>query len=390
MFKNWLDRLSKRATTTQHPSWAALENFSGLNQDLTSISGRNAERLSAVTACINLIAGSIGSLTGTIHKRDASGHMQPQRAHALAKILRNPTRDMSFQSWLTFMVAEYLLSGNAIAVLENDGELVPIPWHLANLQASAKKLVYNITYPAYFASEQAGKTMQIPAYKVLHWRDMTGSRDTYVGRGVLQRCSDVLQLTQDVNLAIQNYYRTGCMPSGAFSVKGKLDESGRRSFQQAVNESHVGVANAGSYLILDEHMDYKPLAANMKDNMIYENRLLQVEEVARIFNVPLFYLNQSNATTFASAYESRIMFYTQGLMPHIQSFQAAFNVKFLDVDEELILDASPLTRGSLEERFKAHKIAIEAGIYDAQTAAVMEGIPSTGSTKKMKDMKDAS
>ena len=89
--------------------------------------------------------------------------------------------------------------------------------------------------------------------------------------------------------------------------------------------------------------------------------------------IPSAFLNIEGTQTYASVYEAT-KHLLLSLRGHVSSFTNAFSVKFLAMDEELVLDDSHLVQEPTLQRYQAHQLAISAGIYDGEHAREKENI----------------
>jgi len=312
-----------------HVSWLALQGFTTV--------GRNAEAVTAVTACIRIIADTLAILKPTIKDTDGNDIQQ----HTLSPLLRSPSRDLSWGAWLSLMVTEYLIRGNAIAVMDTMNgrlQLTFIPWTYVNYYSGDRYYVQIPSYP-----DMSGEKKTYMESDVLHWRAITGSRDGgFTGRSALQRCADAVNLAGTLDKAVESYFANGCAPSGIFSVKQKLTPDQLNQLQTSFSNEYAGSAKQGKPMLLHGDATYQQVGNHAHDSQLVEQRRFQISEIARIFGVPLAFLaSDLNTTTYASAYEQR-MALLMSLQGYIAAFTSAFNVKFLNEGEELVLDESML------------------------------------------------
>jgi len=363
-FRSRINKLEKRSLVDGdgHVSWL---NLQGLNSG--NYSSRASEAIAAVTACINLISSTMSQMKPMIRRGGV-----PIDDHMLSAMLRSPDRDLSWQQWLQMFVAEYLVSGNAVAVMRRRGDalvLTFVPWRYVTWFDSN---TYQLTLPTPRGIGASSEEFDVS--DVLHWRAMAGSRDGgFTGRSVIDRCADVLNLTGNLDKAVQSYLANGSAPSGIFTIKGQLSQSQRKDLQSTFGEQYSGAINRGKPMVIGNDADYKQVGNSADDAQLVQLRDHQIREIARIFNIPPAFLALESSMTYASIYEAtrHLLISLRG---HVASFTSAFTVKFLATDEELILDDTDLDKEPAAQRYAAHKLAIESGIYDADHARNMEKI----------------
>ena len=74
---------------------------------------------------------------------------------------------------------------------------------------------------------------------------------------------------------------------GIIKHPGKLSKEAVARLKTSWNQSHSGSFVAGKTAILEEGMTFEQSKINANDYQLLETRRFQVEEIARIFKVPL-------------------------------------------------------------------------------------------------------
>ena len=332
--------------------------------------GYQAQAITSVCACVNLISNTIGMLRPLI--RDVDGKVV--RNHMLSDLLMNPSRDLPWHSWVALLCQDFLLWGNALAVMENkDGrmQLTHVPWRNVTYYDGTN---YYYQYPE-SPNDTIGTRMTTNMSDMLHWRATSGSRDAgYTGRSALERCSDAINLSGILETSVRSYFQNGCAPSGILSMKKPLTQEQRKSLNENFAEGFAGATKQGRPLLVDSESSWMSIGSHAQDSQLVEQRRFQISEISRIFLVPLSFLSSDlNTQTYASAYEQRTTLLLS-LQSYISSFISTFSVKFLDNGEQLVLDEKNLVREPGLTRMQTHQIAINSGIYGPEYARQMEQI----------------
>lgn len=224
-------------------SMVAIGGFGGAAQ---SVSTYAAENLSTVTACVGAIASAIATLPATVYRRDPAGRVE-QPNHPVSRLIRGPCDRLTWPDWLEFTVAQCLLHGNSISIIEYDGAgrptaLIPVPWGCVQLSLMPSgNLAYDI---AAFVTPWggSGQPRRYFAGEVFHLRDR--SDDGYLGRSRLSRAPQVL----DAALGIQTYsaaiWRNNASPSGVIQHKARLNPEAKSFLRQEWNDMHQGTSNS--------------------------------------------------------------------------------------------------------------------------------------------------
>src|SRR5690348_9552280 len=139
------------------------------------VSPRLAENLATCVACINAISSGLASLPAYVYQRSDAGRTEAP-LHPVSRLIRQPNQWQTWPSFVEWLVASTLLSGNGIAAIEWDGAgrptaLVPVPWSQVQVQLlPSGRLAYDVV--AY--SGPFGRMSMPRRYlqdEVLHVRD---------------------------------------------------------------------------------------------------------------------------------------------------------------------------------------------------------------------------
>lgn len=130
-----LDRLRRRPPVEQRlGSWGAVSlGLTGGLHARTPLPAHLAESLSAVTGCVELIAGALASLPASLVQDGPNGRTPAPASAPAWRILNRPNRWMSWPSFMSWVASQVLLYGNAVCRVETDARgavsgLSPAPW----------------------------------------------------------------------------------------------------------------------------------------------------------------------------------------------------------------------------------------------------------------------
>jgi len=369
-----MDRLAvlagyERRNDAADPSWAAIAPGIGWPG---ALSARAAESLSAVLACSTVIASSLASIPALIYRREGDSRVEAM-AHPLRAITRGGVNDhMTWPDFLEHLIASALLTGNGLAeiVRAGNGQLTGfrfIPWGMVTVAYLASgRLAYDVT-------DGRGGTRRLLQGEVLHLRDRTD--DGFIGRSRLSRAAETVEAVASSNRFAKSFIERGAAPSGVIEVPGRLEKDMREHLRDQFNARHSGAAKAGSTLILDGGMTWKAAQISPEDAELLETRKFGVEEICRLFQVPPPLVQDYSHNTFTNSETAGRWFAMFTLSPWARKIEAEFarSVFATGAPFELELDLSAFLRGDPATRWNAHKIAIDAGVLDADEVRHIEG-----------------
>jgi HK97 family phage portal protein len=353
-------RKESRTGTTESlsvrdPALADMFNFS------TSASGQNvtsdtAMRVSAVYACVTVLSQTLAMLPKYIKRLRPDGGKDILQAHRLYKQIHNrPNRWQSSFEYFEMMEGHRLLRGNAYArIVATPGrginELIPMhPDRVWPFIITPDGAVYFMAdnspmppqrsklYYQYFPIN--GNTEILLQEEVSHIRDF--STNGIVGMSKIGRAAkEAIGLAMAQEETGAKLFSNGAQISKVFRHPQKMSDVvyNRMKDQMA---KFSGSPNAGKTMILEEGMDITSLSMTMADAQYLENRKFQIEDIARIFNVPLVLIGHGDkAPTYASAEQFFMSFKVHTMQPNVTRWEEALQRDLLYPSEmnEIIID----------------------------------------------------
>lgn len=296
------------------------------------VNENTAMRVSAVYACVSLIAGSIAQLPLPIYQR-VNG-MRERIEHNYWWILNEQFSPNwpATAAW-EFLIAQVLLRGDGLAyILRNRaGQMTGlIPWHRNRIQIleqiresprDPRRLQYTFYDDiGYFVADQAD---------VLHLRGF-GFNGCH-SMSVIQWGA-----RNGIGIAIQGddhagkFFSEGGKPEVAIKAPGEMTPRQQDQFRDAWIAKYGGIAgNRRIPLILTEGLDVSELTMSAVDQQLLESRQWQVIDIARAFGVPPHMIGESTkSTSWGSGIEQMgIGFVKYTLGVHLKRFKDELNSK---------------------------------------------------------------
>lgn len=211
----------------------------------------------------------------------------------------------------------------------------------------------------------------------MHLKDR--SDDGLIGRSRLSRARDVIGTAQALQEWSGALWRNQATPAGAIKIPGKLNDDTMRRLRTSMDQSFSGAHNARKTLVLTDGAEWQALSVSPEDAEVLASRRFTVEELCRLFQVPPPIVQDLSHGTFTNSREAGRWFAQFTLSPWCRKIEAEFaRSVFTDPAMSLEIDMSALMRGDAETRWQSHKIAVEAGILDADEIREIEGFNPRG------------
>ena len=283
----------------------------------TAVTPQSAMRVSAVYACVRLIAGAKASMpVQMFQKTDGSSSRVDDHAY-LSLLNDEPSPCCSAAVFWEFIEASRQLEGDGFAYIARNRNGVPqelIPLHPLRV-ASEKQSNGRITYYVLFDDG---------TYRGVDQDDML--QFCNFGWDGLRSMSTIrwgARQSIGTSIAAENhagkFFQNGVMPSVILEYAGKMTQETVEQLRTEFEMRYAGGLNGHKPMILTGGTKAAGLAMNATDAQLLETRNFQVIDIARAFGVPPFLIGESEKQ---SAWGSGMATMTQAfitftMQPHL-------------------------------------------------------------------------
>lgn len=349
-------------------------NAGSYNISNVTVNEDSALKLSAVWACVRLIAETIGGLPINAYKVLPDGTRILDNEHQLAQLFKNkPNRYQNRVEFFETMTMQLCLHGNAYAHIQRGtgGKVVSL------LPLMAEQMEVNLlTDGSLVYRYNAGADLAVYAPEsIWHLKLMSNG---IVGLSPLSYARN------SVGIGIASEDRVKALASNGFKPTGVLtiDKLLKPEQREQIRNQFADLASGSSdpLRVLEAGMAYQQISMNPKDVQLLETRKFQIEDIARFFGVPSVLINDTSAsTTWGSGIEQIVQgFYKLGLRPYLERYEASIHNSLLSASDrrnyEFEFDFGALLRGDELTRFQSYKEAINAGFKTINECRQTEGL----------------
>jgi HK97 family phage portal protein len=338
-----------------------------------AVTAETAMQLSAVWACVRLIAETVAALPVAFFEVDAEGNWAAKDDHPLALLFAGkPNRYQTRVEFFETLTMQLALYGNCYCLIGRAGKRVVSLMPLMASQMQEVTLLDNgdVSY----AYSDGGKLKVFAEANIWHVKLM--------GNGIIG-LSPLGHARNAIGLGIANERAVAKLANRGFKQHAVLmiDKLLKPEQRQQIREQFSDIPNSDDYSlrVLEAGMTYQPISINPKDMQLLESRHFQIEDICRFFGVPSVLVNDAGATTTLGSGISQIVqgFYKLTLRPYLERFEASIKNHLVDVAERRTIEAefdfSALLRGDDAERFKTYKEAVQGGIKTPNECRALEG-----------------
>ena len=359
---NWLSgpQDGVKADSSGH-TLEELAGIYGINTGaLPAVNQTTAMKVSAVYACVSLIAGTIASLPIHVYARTQNGRERADHDYWWL-LNEQPNENVSAAVFWEFIVSCMLLRGVGYAEIKRTSFRSS---RINSIEAWNPDRVFpfkynNIIY--YRVSPEEGEQY------IVHPSDMLifptiGYDGLKALSPITYAARQAISISMSAGQHSANFFANDAKPSIALIAPGKLSKEDATMMREQWQNLHGGPSNSGKAAILHGGLALQQLTMSAEDAQLIATQSFQVEEIARVFGVPLHLIQHTEKTTsWGSGIESMsIAFSKFTLSKHINKIKQEINRKFWPVRQRLFVEHNldGLERGDIKTRYEAFRIAL--------------------------------
>lgn len=334
----------------------------------TVITQDTSLKIGAVYACVRLLADTISTLPADTYYRDG-GERLPYRPKPLW--LENPDLGTSREDHLQQAMVSLLLDGNVFIRIfrNNSGEVIA----LTVLDPTRVEVRRNYTTREveYVILNVGVLTMD----EVLHITELRRP-------GALRGVSRIEEVKQGLGLAAAleefsaRFFGQGSTTSGIIEWPGSLTQEQAKDLADGYEQGHKGLRRSHRPGVLYGGAKFVKTGVDPNEAQMLESRQFAVEEIARIFRVPLHLLQVATpgAMSYASVEQNAIQFAQYTLRPIITKLETAYS-SLLPGPVFVKFNLDAILRGDIQTRFAAYSTGQQAGFLSVNDIHRLEDMP---------------
>lgn len=354
----------------------------GPTQSGVQVSDELALQLQAVWSCCKVLAEDIAALPLIVYRRLDDGQKERAPNHPLFPVLGfKPNSEMTRVQFLEALILNMGLRGNGYAhvVRGADGrarELWPLRSdHVQITRNDDGTLTYQWSPGASFApGAQDSSVRHFTPEQILHSPLM--SRDGVLGLSPITQARESIGLAYTAQSYGARLFQNDSRPGGVLKHPKELGEEARTRLQDSWRLAHEGTAHAHRVAVLEEGMEWQQVGISPEDSQFLETRKYQRTEIAGLYRVPPHMIGDLDHATFSNIEHQSIDYVKFTLLPWLVRLEMALKRDVFAEGEpffaEFLVDG--LLRGTLKERYEAHRIAHEGGWMNANEIRKLENM----------------
>lgn len=341
------------------------------------VSPRSALMLSPIWSAIDLISGDIGRIPWITYSRDGRSRA-PAEDHPVFNLLRKHTGEMTSNLWISRMLGQALLFGNAFSrIVFNGGEVSRLEWlHRDQVQVEKRDGVirYLVNYDGY-ESARTGVQM-VPDEDMFHLQGLTF--DDLGGLSVIDYARNEFGSLQSGEHYGADYFNNNATPSGFIEHPGELKGAAASRLRKTFDAVHSGDGRRFKTAVLEEGATWKQVGASLADAQLVEKLKWDVKNVARRYKLPPHKLGDSDKVAFKSLEEENRSYFDSSLGSWVSRLEFEANYKLfhprMESDMFTSFNQDDWNKADTKSRFDSYRTAIESAVMSPNEARQKENL----------------
>ena len=346
-----------------------------------TVTEQSAMQLTAVYACVRILAEAIAGLPLHLYRRGKNGSKDKAADHPLYSLLHDePNPEMTSFVFRETMMTHLLLYGNCYSQIIRDGRgqvtaLYPLmPNQMSVDRDERGQLYYTYLRSNEEAATMSGSTVYLMPEDVLHVPGL--GFDSLVGYSPIAMARNSIGMALACEEYGAKFFANGASPSGVLEHPGTIKDISR--LRESWNSVYGGSKNAGKVAILEEGMHYAPISISPNEAQFLETRKFQVDEIARIFHVPPHMIGDLERSTFSNIEQQSLEFVKYTLNPWVCRWEQALTRALLSPREKreyfIKFNVDGLLRGDYQSRMNGYAVGRQNGWMSANDIRELENL----------------
>ena len=364
------------------------------------VNSSTAVRMSTVYACVRLLGDTISSLPLSAYVRRGRSRISYGEVYGeIPAWVSKPNREATRLEFYEQVISSLNLHGNAFILTVRDdlGDVQEL-YCINPLQVRLRRpdpngeIEYVVTLGENFQDPinqfydnaqpydpLSVKTMVLTKNEMLHI-PMFRMPGQLLGLGPISAARVTLGSAMAAEVYAASYFGNAANPGGVIETPGEMTEEQAADIARNWNMSHTGPFRAGKLGVLTGGASFKPLSLNAADSQLLEVRRFGVEEIARLFRVPVSLLGHpvAGAMSFASVEAQNLSFVQHSLRPLLERLEQALSPLLPEADGFIKFNLDALLRGTTLERFDAYTKGLREGFLSLNDVRFTEDLPPLG------------
>lgn len=349
------------ASVISDPLLRALMGGEGVDRDTIM-------NIPAISACVNMIADTVSSLKIKLYRKDKDRIEEVTDDHRTFLLNEDTGDTLDAVQFKKAMITDMFLGRGGYAYVNRvSGEVISIHY------VEEQKIGFHRNCDPIFKDymlEVGGRTYNPWQFITL----LRNTRNGCYGRSIIEESPELW----DIIYSSQQYEKTlvkkGGNKKGFLKAKNKVADEVMQKLKAAFRKLYSN--NSESVVVLNDGLEFQESSNTSVEMQLNENKETNNKDACKVFLIPPTIINGNPSD------EDKKQYYQGCILPILTRFATAINRAMLLEDEKSTMffafDDTDLTKGDIEKRFEAYKIALDSGFMQLDEVRKNEKLPAFG------------
>lgn len=349
------------ASVISDPLLRALIGGEGVDRDTIM-------NIPAISACVNMIADTVSSLKIKLYRKDKDRIEEVTDDHRTFLLNEDTGDTLDAVQFKKAMITDMFLGRGGYAYVNRvSGEVISIHY------VEEQKIGFHKNCDPIFKDymlEVGGRTYNPWQFITL----LRNTRNGCYGRSIIAESPELW----DIIYSSQQYEKTlvkkGGNKKGFLKAKNKVAAEVMQKLKEAFRKLYSN--NSESVVVLNDGLEFQESSNTSVEMQLNENKETNNKDACKVFLIPPTIINGNPSE------EDKKQYYQGCILPILTRFATAINRAMLLEDEKSTMffafDDTDLTKGDIEKRFEAYKIALDSGFMQLDEVRKNEKLPAFG------------
>jgi HK97 family phage portal protein len=342
------------------------------------VSRHEALYCTAVLACVRILSETVASLPLKVYKRLQNGGKEPAIGHPLYDVLWvSPNPEQTSMEWREQLMIDLPVHGDHFSQqLMNSKGYVAEMWRLDPSKMHVVRRAED--GPREYEYHRGnGSPRMFSEDEVLHVLLM---QDGLRGKSLIDLSAETLGLTWRAQEFAARFFQNDATPRLVFEGPERMAPQHAADWLKSWNDQHKGASKAHGVGVVGGGLTAKLLQANLKDLQLEDVRKFQLEEVARVFRVPLHLIQSLDRSTNNNIEHQGIDFVKHTIRPWLVRIEQRIIKSLLGPTEAkrytVEFDVDGLERGDFQSRSEGLARQVASALLTPNEGRALDNRPA--------------
>jgi HK97 family phage portal protein len=175
------------------------------------------------------------------------------------------------------------------------------------------------------------------------------------------------------------FFGNGSNLAGVLEHPGKISDEAIDRLREQWHSKYGGVDNSHKTAVLADGIKYNRIGVPPNEAQFLETRQFQIEDIARIYNVPPHKIKHLHRSTYNNIEQQNIEFAQDTIRPWVKKIEEELDRKLFRTDERgkyfTRFNIDGLLRGDYKTRMEGHYRMFQMGAINPDEIRKLEGMP---------------